>query len=123
MDKLKKLGVLTYSFDDYSYKEFLFIDDKTGSVYISSNDVEDPDFSGVTFCGIKTNERDYFEETIKPHRFVEAPTRKDNKEYLVYLYSEKLKQNIKCVLTEEEYEGKIYKTIGYKMELDIKGDK
>lgn len=116
MDKIQKLGILTYDFNDYKYKEYLFINDETGNVYRSTEDIDSEDFSGVSFTNLNTNVRDYFEETLTPVRMIELPNKKDRQSYHVILHSEILDKDLQCVLGIEEYDNKFYKSVYYNYE-------
>ena len=116
MDKVQKLGVLTYDFNDYKYKEYLFIDNETGNVYRSTEDIDSENFSGVSFTNLNTNIRDYFEETITPLRMVELPNKKNRQSYHVVLHSETLNKDLQWELEIEKYENKLYKSVYYNFE-------
>lgn len=116
MDKVQKLGVLTYDFNDYKYKEYLFIDNATGNVYRANEDIDSENFSGVSFTDLNTNVRDYFEETITPSRMIELPNKKNRQSYHVVLHSEILNKDLQCVLEIEKYENQFYKSVYYNFE-------
>ena len=116
MDKVQKLGVLTYDFNDYKYNEYLFIGNETGNVYRSTEDIDSENFSRVSFTNLNTNIRDYFEETITPLRMVELPNKKNRQSYHVVLHRETLNKDLQCVLEIEKYENKLYKSVYYNFE-------
>ncbi|WP_381420225.1 hypothetical protein ACFDHY_04275 [Staphylococcus hyicus] len=119
MDKLQRLGTLIYDFEDYKYREYLYVDDLTGSVFRSTEPEESEHFSGVTPSNIVTTKRQYFEETLKPKRYIELPNVQGKKTYQVILYSKELNQPLQCFLTHEEFEGVRSKQVYYFYEISM----
>lgn len=120
MDKIQKLGVLTYDFEDYQYKEYLYVDDVTGDVYRSFYSEEDENFNGPNPCDLNTSVREYFEETIKPNRMLELYTNETSEIYSVFLFSEVLNQTIHCTLSVNKRDSENIKSVYYSSPVKMK---
>lgn len=125
MDKLKRLGVLTFIKNEYQCKEYLFVDDKTGKVFVTFDDLQSENFSGLSETNIITNVRDYFEEEMKPVRQLEMPTREGAQELKLYFKSDKLNEMLTLHFHEEfgdfPYHGFSYKSTAELKESDLNG--
>lgn len=120
MDKLQKIGVLTYKFEDYEYQEHLYVDDYTNKIYRSTESEDSMAFSGVTPSNLQTDIREYFEETLTPLRMVEMPSGSNKEKYLTILHSDKLNEDLQCYLVIEEYQGQVGKSVYYSYEIQMK---
>lgn len=120
MDKLQKLGILTYKFEGYEYQEHLYVDDYTNKIYRTTESEESMSFSGVTPSNLQTDIRKYFEETLTPLRTVEMPSGSNKKKYLTILHSDKLNEDLQCYLTVEEHLGQVGKSVYYNYEIQMK---
>ncbi|QDF14323.1 hypothetical protein [Staphylococcus phage PMBT8] len=119
MDKLLPLGVLTYDFKDYQYKEYLYVDSLTGNVYRSFLPEEDEDFVNVNSTDLVTDKRGFFEETIIPKRMIELPSKPKKTTYHAIMFSKELNIPLQCFVMEEEYEGIKHKMVYYDTKINM----